>query len=867
MQAAAWDAIGTIFSPKYRGTTTEEIIKGMQEFGKLFLNLRDELVSISTDLTNAETEKRLEDSKRLRDARALKRRVIASAVQAVIKFGKVTILINFGKNPKLINGFIHVLRDCVKFKELGDELPKAVLNLLSRCGFITDELLQKVKFEPLAKRFLMINDAEIKGYIKSIRANTIEAKERAKVAEQATKGEDAKVRLAAQETSKARKAEEALKPAPNSSSLKRTLETDANSGKPSKKIASEATAVGSSQKPAAPKPRAASFFDILKRPGLKAQVPTKAANTPAPVKKPDPKIEPTPIPKSSLAAILESIQKPKEVPKEPEAPPRPPETPEEKARRERKESRRHLRVHWKDGSALAEIRLFKHEQAEDEGRQDNMLRDAHDDRSEGMMLKQRVLENMADDEDDGAAEIEYMPYPELTLIDFSELDNSMREKSYVTQGGKLPIRTPQQQIQDRRESLELMVVYTDPKDIPPSPKEPPQALSDKAPAERTFGQPNSTWLAHRIQEIYQYGPAVALSRFVRRLEGQKGRPIYQDAARGTNTAPDISSILNAMKGLPQEQNLAAHQFAYQQHLANQQPATQNFTLPHKHQGSRPQSQVNTSTSGRSEQQMKMVNDVFANLARMTDHLRGKPYPPTEPPAWMTERAKSEWWEGYYRDNGTPAKLRAIEAEISAHHAQLRVAEAQIAQTPPTQVQSQASVPQMQYPQIGQYSVPPPPNIATGGAPAYDIGQLQQILAGLSNPVNNAIPPQLQNIFSGLNAQSTQAMPQQQNWPAGWPGASGATTTGQSYSSQPQLSRWDNPYTNVTDNGRSASNENSRSTYDTSNQDNGSVRTRDGGEDRHRVPTAASEYKGKKKPCKFWQEGKCAKGANCTFLHD
>ena len=187
VEAAAWDAIGTVFAPKYRVATTEEIIKGTQDFGKYFLNLRDELVSISTELANAEAEKRLEDAKRLRDARALKRRVIASAVQATIKYGKGTILNNFGKNPRLINGLVNVLRDCVKFKDLDGEVPRAVLNLLSRCGFITDELLQKAKFEPLEKRFLMNNDAEIKGFIKSIRANTLDAKERAKVAEQEQK--------------------------------------------------------------------------------------------------------------------------------------------------------------------------------------------------------------------------------------------------------------------------------------------------------------------------------------------------------------------------------------------------------------------------------------------------------------------------------------------------------------------------------------------------------------------------------------------------------------------------------------------------------------------------------------------------------
>jgi hypothetical protein len=840
----------------------------VQEFGKLFLNLRDELVSISTDVANAEAEKRLEDTKRLKDERALKRRVIASAVQAVIKFGKGVILNNFGKNPRLIIGFIHVLRDCVKLKDLDGELPRAVLNLLSRCEFITDELLQKAKFESLEKRFLTVNDAEIKGYIKSIRANTIEAKERAKSAEQTTKTEDVKVRLA-QEAPRARKAEEAIKSSSSSSGLKRTLDPDANSGKPSKKIASEATAVGSSQKPVAPKPRVASFFDILKRPGLKSQAAAKATSAPTPPKKPDPKPEPTSTPQSSLAEILASIEKPREVRKTPEAPPRPPETAEEKAKRERKESRRHLRVHWKDGNALAEIRLFKHEQAEDEGRQDNMLRDAHDDRSEGMMLKQRVLENMADEEDEGAGEVEYMPYPELILIDFSDLENTMREKSYVTRGGQLPISTPQQQIQDRRESLELMVVYTDPKDIPPSPKEPPQALHEKAPAERDFGQPSAKWLVQRIQEIYQFGPALALSNFVNRLEKQKGRAFHQDTTQAASTAPDINSILSAMKGVPQEPSLAAHQLVYQNYLT----ATQNFTSPNKHQGPYPQLQSDTVTSTRTEQQMKMANDVFANLTRMTNHLRGKPYPPTEPPEWMTERAKSEWWEGYYRDNGTPAGLRAIDAEISAHQAQLRVAEAQKAQTPPTQAQPQAPLPQMQYSQIGSYTVPPPPNMAAGGTPAYDIGQLQQVLAGLNNPGAHAIPSQLQNIFSGLNTQNNQTLPQQQqNWPAEWPGSGSGNNSGQSYPSQSQPSRWDNSYTGAADNSRSGYNDNSRSNYDTSNQDNGNHRTREGGyggEERHRVPvpTAASEYKGKKKPCKFWQEGKCAKGANCTFLHD
>ena len=102
---------------------------------------------------------------------------------------------------------------------------------------------------------------------------------------------------------------------------------------------------------------------------------------------------------------------------------------------------------------------------------------------------------------------------------FSELDKDIREKSYVTRGGQLSINTPQQQIQDRRESLELMVVYTDPKDIPPSPKEPPQAhRARRLQRSETLVNPAPRGLSNGLQEIYQYGPAVAMSNFVRRLE-------------------------------------------------------------------------------------------------------------------------------------------------------------------------------------------------------------------------------------------------------------------------------------------------------------------------------------------------------------
>lgn len=851
-----------VWAPRHRLAYREEIVKAAPEFEKFIIKLRDDLKAASADLAAAEAEKRSDDVKRLRDARAKQCSIIVSAIQSAIKNGHREILEHLGKSPKLVVGLVGILMDCIKAKDYDGELPKMTLVLLSRFHYLTDELLQRTKFDSVEKRFILNANSEIKGYINTIRANTPEGKERAKKAkEQILKTEKQKT----QEPVKPRKVEELEKPASVPSSLKRSIDPDANSGNPSKKVASDATAVGQGQKATTTKPRTTNIFASLKRPSLKSSIAAKNAPSTATTKKSEPKQEiksetkpeskrvPASTPQSSLAALLASIEQPREVPKPPEEPPRPPETPEEKAKRERKESRRHLRVRWKDGAALVEVKLFRHEQAEDEGRQDNMLRDARDDRSEGMMLKQRVLDTLEDDDDDSAAEVEYRPYRDLVSIDFSGMDSEMLEKNFVTRGGQRPVNSAQQQVQDRREAMELMVIYTDPKDIPSSPKEPPSASYDRAEPERAFGRPSAMWLVQRIEEIRLYGHATAGSIFARRLEEQKHKQNSQPMSFGTksDTTPDITSILNAMKGLDPSQQTTAIQSVYQPSMSTQ-PTSRD-------------------TGVSSSNSFKMDPVALANLEHVVTYLKGKPYPPTEPPEWMTEKGKAMWWEGYNRDKAVTGR-RIVEAKA----AQMQAAQAEKPLIASVQAQPQVATPQMQYPQVSPYSAPQPPSMTPGASPTYDAGQLQNILAGLNSPQGNsqtnAAPPQLQNILAGLTGgQSNLAsLQQQQAWFNAWQAANASNNSSQAYPAQNQQQRWDGGWAaSTSDSSRSTYNDNSRSAYDSSNQDNSRNRGRDGGfgvEERPRNATAR-EYKGPKKPCKFWQEGKCAKGANCTFLHE
>ncbi|AEO56971.1 hypothetical protein MYCTH_2302571, partial [Thermothelomyces thermophilus ATCC 42464] len=228
--------------------------------------------------------------------------------------------------------------------------------------------------------------------------------------------------------------------------------------------------------------------------------------------------------------------------------PDPNETPEECERRLRKERRRNLRVAFKSGDALVEIREFTRHP--DEIAESNMARSVRIGGRDKNSEESEMMKRLHSGHGIKALEINDREWEEPTAVNFdANIPQERREKTYVTRGGLMVFETEEQRLTMERESKELMVIYHNRADIPPSPRSPPYepSLSGSSSVHDMHLPPSAPEydeMMQRAVECKQWGPYHASRAAQNRLEA-KARPDYADF---TNTLNSIHSIAGSYNG-------------------------------------------------------------------------------------------------------------------------------------------------------------------------------------------------------------------------------------------------------------------------------------------------------------------------------
>lgn len=939
--------------------SSQEIGEAVAAFGKLIRGYAADMQKLKSKLKTAKEA----DSAPLQQQVEHKLECIYRAVAAANTWGDPQILANLGGNQKLISDFVTCLIHANNSADHNGKTPRAALQLLSVVTTIDEEfLMTSLRFAMISKKFDAKGDSEIKDFVQKIRQNAAARKaetakdepktERTSTPEPSSSGYKgtAGLRDAAKKSTAASTASRASSTtSASSSTIKRPREEEADT-KPTKRVASEAASSLPGQKsvpgkvvvPAPPSTTQTKLFGsgllgvkkTVAKPATKLAGKVDAVKTDgAAVTKKEPlrltsasKIKKTESAKpeapsasklGGISALLDSISNAKSKPNgrstpDKEVKPEKDETPEEKARRLRKEKRRHLRVSWKQGEDLTEVRLFHKDAEEDEGRASNMIRDAHDDRSEGMMLKQGLISEAQDDEEE-EDELPYRPWCQPTAVDFTVVPPQARSKSFVTRAGQVEFETQQQKFISEHDNKELMVVYTDPSDIPPTPKSPHSQT-----AEDTTMDTGSVYdLAQddpKLAEIHlRWGEANSRGFSWARLNALRRAQKGQSATLSDVANMQASATSDFASGNPPAKPMSIEEQVFDLLTSNR---VKNFRDPN------PTDPDNLMTQRRhdyTDANVQLAVDMVENVAAQ---LKGKPFPPSQPPEWMSDDKANEWWHGYNRDKqraehqaqqqmmgqavqSQPSAQPQVTPQAASTAADPNAAAwaayyAQIQQQQQAQSQTAAQDPNAAA-WAAYYAQQQQAASATSQSAGDSNAQLQAVLAALSGTpaqpqqqqpaAQNSSDPQLQALLASLGATSPTQQP------------------GQAYPSQPTPAQFQAPNPNdpnylayiMSLAGQSgdqaaafANGNGNRQARDDSREREGNSWDRDmdgmhpsrRGEGKARggarggrggggaiggdVPPHLRGINREKigtKPCTFWAKGTCQKGEQCTFRHD
>ncbi|OAA56918.1 C-x8-C-x5-C-x3-H type zinc finger protein [Cordyceps fumosorosea ARSEF 2679] len=887
VEAASWDAIGIVHLDQSVARTSSLIAQRVQQAGDLIIKLRGEMHKAKQELDQATKDKKLESEIVVIKANYEQRKeAFFRALDSIVEHADDAVLDNLGGHHKLILSLVNALIACVKAADFSGKLPKIVLELISLFR-MTKKIVDTTNFETVRKRFGDKGDADVKEIIQDINAKI---KKVMKVSESETA-------TGYTGTSAASRAKAAAKSVTDTT-IKRSREDDSDS-RTSKKIVVEPPNSSSllkklaqpkAQPQAVPKPVASSILPGKSRPAAKpttklegpASVGSPAASGDEKPKAPARKVSDSksdlakaPPPKSAtsatssalsgIASLLDSINAPKAeaaaaamATKEAEVEDDT-ETPAEKAKRLRKLERRKLRVSWKPDHDLVQVKIFQKDANEDEGRAMNMIRDAADDKSEGMMLKQRV----GMDEDDEDDDVPYQPWLGPVETDFSGLSAEIRSKNFVTRGGTVTFSTEEQKRIAEREQRELMAIYTDPGDIPPTPKSPPLESATSAIQGKVGQLPSEDAKFAEIQRRWadeqQMGVDQALLAAVQRLQAKQTPASKLDAILGRlrNSDPAVSAsqsaaataaaqqpISIAASNVPLITGLAAEEgiLAW---LRSDKIAVWRDPNPVHGDISRPHRYADASSQA--------AGHVIEAVAQ---YLQGKSYPANAPPDWMLqyEDKVKEWWFGYNKE--APARQRREEerrARAAAEAGPVAIAQGM---QDWSYAQQQEFAPYMAIlQQMNGGNAAVPPALPQQQSQMND-SQLQSILSAI-----NQGPPQpsqssgdaayqmmLQMAQGQVSQQQAQQQPQSQ--------ASGGDRDHD----------WERDDDQEQDRGRGRDWDRDRGRGDGGREDP----YRD---NRNKKKATLPPHKPANKAligtkaCTFWQQGKCARGDMCTFRHD
>lgn len=524
-KAVCYDVIKASWFPRRSALNSEKIKNSMRDLWEVLNTIQKRWRADSKAVAEAEEAKKIGELPTLKSRVTSQRDLLQTALKAALDHAHPDVLYHLGQVKPFLYLCYQFLANRFKAKDYDGPLPAAIYEILARCGTLTTELIEETKVSKalvsMKKQANDKNKAFIQQVVEAAAAGSKKAKANSPpAAESEAKGakrpaSEPVVRSAGEGPSKKAKPAEPSNTTSKKEVVGATKPSAASAGatlqkRPGEKpvaatapvrarvnpVANKTSSIFASLNAASKKPAATATTSLA----AKSTAQSKPATLTNKVQKPTTATaKPT---GSSFASMMAALTKPKE----PEVAPAksekdvPNETPEEKTRRLRKEARRHLRVTFRPDASLVAIKYFSHDPDEELGHEENFTRDAGDLGGEGHMFKQH--KELDEEEDSDEDESENRPWTEPSQVDFSVVDAEERKRNYMPYGGGEAVPTcPEREANVRRENDTLMVFYSNPADIPPSPREPAEQKEDSAAAVTLFGTPPDKCLQRAPQTV------------------------------------------------------------------------------------------------------------------------------------------------------------------------------------------------------------------------------------------------------------------------------------------------------------------------------------------------------------------------------